>query len=379
MTLSDLHHYLQPKDISFSAIEYNPLQYGAQLHSFESIEDAVANAHVVILGCTEMRGNQGISITGNNIKNVRKQFYQLYNWHQNIKVVDIGDIINDSTMANAKAALSSVLAILHEHKKLVVLIGGSHDLTIEQYLAFKLHEEIIDVAVVDNLIDLQENEGEITSANFLYELYTSAPNYIRNSSVIGFQSFETNPQVVETLDKLHFDCMRLGKLRSDMNLAEPFIRHSDMVSIDINVIKHSDAPANTNGTPSGLHGDEACNITYYAGMSDKCCSLGIYGYNNTTDVNDVTAKQIAQMVWYFVDGINTRNTEADINTKADYIEYKIMQSAINTSFLKSMRTNRWWITLPNGNYYPCSYQDYLLASEGGVPDVWIKEVNREDD
>ena len=37
-------------------------------------------------------------------------------------------------------------------------------------------------------------------------------------------------------------------------------------------------------------------------MSPVLNTLGIYGYKPECDIEDLTAKQIAQMIWYFIDG-----------------------------------------------------------------------------
>jgi hypothetical protein len=48
----------------------------------------------------------------------------------------------------------------------------------------------------------------------------------------------------------------------------------------------------------------------------------------------------------------------------------------DTSFLKSKRTGRWWMRLPDGNYVPCSYKDYTAAANGDMPERWMREQER---
>jgi formiminoglutamase len=271
-----------------------------------------------------------------------------------------------------------VLELLHKEGKTVMIVGGSHDLTYTQYQTFVRNKEIIDATVMDMLIDLKDEEA-IRHDNFLFEMLTSSPSYVRNFSLMGFQSFATDPEVVETLDKLHFDCMRLGKLREKLDSIEPILRHSDMISIDMNVVKNSDAPCNTVGSPNGLHGDEICKITRFAGLSDKCCSLGIYGYNPSLDTHELSAKLIAQMLWYFIDGVYAKLQEAPLSDKTQFLEYNVMVNGAYTLFVKSKCTNRWWLQLPDKSFYPCSYDDYKTASNGLIPEVWLKELNRGDD
>jgi formiminoglutamase len=51
-------------------------------------------------------------------------------------------------------------------------------------------------------------------------------------------------------------------------------------------------------------------------------------------------------------------------------------------FRKSKRTGRWWIEMPNNNslnnklpttaLLPCTYDDYLSATEQNIPERWLK-------
>jgi hypothetical protein len=47
-------------------------------------------------------------------------------------------------------------------------------------------------------------------------------------------------------------------------------------------------------------------------MSNSLSSLGIYGYDPKCDVKDLTAIQIAQMLWYFIDGKSPQQTRSSI-------------------------------------------------------------------
>lgn len=108
------------------------------------------------------------------------------------------------------------------------------------------------------------------------------------------------------MQKLNFDIHRLGQARSKMDDVEPIIRNADLVSFDIGAIRHSEAPGNANASPNGFFGDEACQLSRYAGISDKCTSIGIYELNPEFDPNNLTSHLVAQMVWCFADGFYNR-------------------------------------------------------------------------
>jgi hypothetical protein len=245
----------------------------------------------------------------------------------------------------------------------------------QQYEVFKRSEQLITVAVADMLIDLDETET-ITSRSYLMDMLTSQPNFVGHYSHIGFQSYYAHPKMLETLDKMRFDFFRLGKAREHIEDMEPVLRSSNMFSFDINTVRYSDSPANVYGSPNGFTGDEACMLTRYAGMSNNLSSFGIYGYNNTDDIHNMSAKLIAQMIWYFVDGYLVRKTEARLVEREEFIMFNVAFTDNDTIFLKSKRTNRWWMRLPNQVYVPCSYNDYVLASKGDIPERWLREQER---
>jgi arginase family enzyme len=354
---------------------YQSLQWGANIDCLTQQKSDWEDADIVIVGCGEWRGENRNGKYGNGPDAIRAELYKLYSWHPGIKIVDAGNIRQGNTLDDTRAALRTVLHELHLAGKTVIVLGGSHDLTLQQYEAFKKSEEMINATVADMLVDLDETE-DVTSHSFLMDMLTLQPNFVNHYSHIGFQSYFTHPRMLETLDKLRFDFFRLGRVREHMEDMEPVLRTSNLFSFDISAIRYSDAPVNINGSPNGFTGDEACLLTRYAGMSDKLTSFGIYGYNAENDANCMSAKLMAQMIWYFIDGFVIRKTEAHLTEKEEFVVFHVTFTDNDTVFLKSKRTNRWWMRLPNQAYVPCSYKDYLSASSDEIPERWLREQER---
>lgn len=367
-----LNDFLEPVDAHalFEEYVFNEFQFGHFLgpELIRKKED-----DVVIVGISEQRGD-GFPGKGTSPDAIRKQLYPMYHWHQDIQITDLGNIRSGATIKDAYAALKTVVAELLAMEKTVIILGGSHDLTTGQYQAYASRGKVIEASVVDGLIDLHEEEG-FASRHFLMEMLTGQPNFIRHYNHIGFQSYFIHPGMLETLDKLRFDCYRLGMVRENMEDMEPVVRQSDMLSFDISCLRHSDAPANRL-SPNGFTGEEACTLMRYAGMSGKLNSLGIYGYKAVADRDDLTALQIAQMIWYFLDGFSVRAQEADLKEKNEFLEFHVSFTDIETSFLKSKRTGRWWMQLPDDTYIPCAYKDYLTASKNEIPERWLRAQER---
>ena len=114
--------------------------------------------------------------------------YSLYHWHNEISIADAGNIKTGATLQDSYAALKTVVAELLQHGKKVVILGGSHDLTLAQYDVYATAEKIIEATCVDAMIDLNM-DSILPAENFLMPLLTGQPNFVRHYNHIGFQVF----------------------------------------------------------------------------------------------------------------------------------------------------------------------------------------------
>jgi hypothetical protein len=154
------------------------------------------------------------------------------------------------------------------------------------------------------------------------------------------------------------------------------IRNCDLFSFDIAAIKNSDAPAAT-ASPNGLTGEEACTLARFAGMSASLSSFGVYGYDASKDHQRLTALQIAQMLWYFIDGRNRIRKESLLHEAQNFNQFHTAFAEVDTVFLQSKKTGRWWMQLPDKKVIACSYKDYLFASNNEIPERWLRAQERD--
>ena len=180
----------------------------------ESFPDVYA-ADIVIVGCEEERGIGRDRRETGGPDAIREQFYQLYYWHPDVKLADVGNIRAGATLTDTYAALKTVLREITAIGKTAVVLGGSHDLTLAQYYTYADKRHIIEATGVDALIDLDIHSLN-RSDNFLMEMLTGEPNYIHHYNHIGFQSYYVHPHMLETMDKLRFDCFRLGSVKDNI-------------------------------------------------------------------------------------------------------------------------------------------------------------------
>jgi hypothetical protein len=161
-----------------------------------------------------------------------------------------------------------------------------------------------------------------------------------------------------------------------MDEMEPVIRNSQLFSFDISALAYAFAPANTTVSPNGFNGEECCVLMRYAGMSPNVNTIGIYGYDPDKDQHDLTAKQISQMLWYLLDGRSRGRKEAKIDERESFNEYHMAFAEVDTTFIQSKKTGRWWMQLPDKRFIACSYKDYLLASSNEIPERWLRAQER---
>ena len=320
----------------------------------------------------------------------RTQFYTLNEGVYTSRIVDLGNIRAGAAISDTYVAVKLAVSELIKLNILPIIIGGGQDLTYAQYLAYEPLEQKVDLVVVDSKFDLDEENEEGLAAKsdtYLNKILLHQPNYLFNFSNIGYQTYFINQESLKVMSKLYFDVHRLGEFSDDITLTEPIIRNANMISFDIGAIRSSDAGANANASPNGFYGEQACQISRYAGMSDKLTSIGFYEFNPAFDNNGQTAMLLAQMVWYFIDGYYNRKKDFPLMPKSQYLIYRasLTDGSGELFFVKSKKSDRWWMQVPypsgiSGNerfhLVPCRYEDYTTAVNGEMPDLWWRTYQK---
>lgn len=374
--MQDLHDFLTPvnKAIINGDSEYTDGQLGKHIQAYESSIPDIQDADIVLIGSGEQRGKGMLLSETHSADVVRKHLYASHYWHTDVVIADWGNVKTGALLKDSYAALQLVVAEVIKQGKTTIILGGSHDLMLAQCNAYRASDKIIETTCVDALINLR-GDSQLRDDNFLLELLTGEPNNVRHFNHVGFQSYFVHPHLLETLDKLRFDCFRVGWVKEFIGEMEPVFRNSNAVSFDICAIKNSDAPAN-HLTPNGLTGEEACTLSQFSGMSNQLSSFGIYGYNAVDDHLELTAKQIAQMIWYFIDGRFKLKNETPLMERNGFKEFHTIFAEVETLFLQNRRTGRWWMQMPDHSFIACSHKDYQLASMNEMPERWLRAQER---
>jgi len=345
----------------------------------------IEKADIAILGVGEDRKSKGNQGCAGGPDTIRAMFYKLFPGQPSMKVVDLGNIRKGYTVQDTYFAVSTVVASLLKKNVFPFLLGGSQDLTFANYLAYERLGQIINMVSVDSSFDLGNAEDEDTSHSYLSRIIVHRPNILFNYANVGYQTYFVDQDAIHLMNNLMFDVYRLGKVRESLEEVEPIVRNADLLTFDMSAIRGADAPGNGNAGPNGFHGEEACQIMRYAGMSDKLSAAGIYEVNPGYDKRGLTALLAAQMLWYFIDGFYHRKDDLPSKNPGDYVKYTVTvdDHKEDLVFLKSKKSDRWWLEIPmttadmrtqyERHYLvPCSYLDYQAACNKDIPDRWWK-------
>ncbi|WP_088324373.1 formimidoylglutamase [Polaribacter tangerinus] len=355
-----------------------------QIHSKDNGVPDLTNVQVAILGVQEDRNSENNFGCGENLHFIREKLYALFpgNWHTNI--VDLGNIIKGNEVSDTYFAVSEIITSLLKENIIPIIIGGGQDITYVNYRAYDSLEQTVNITAVDSRFDLGSLEDALTSQSYLSKIIMQSPNNLFNYSNIGYQTYLNSQEEITLLDTLFFDAYRLGSAK-ELETIEPAFRNADIVSVDIGAVRQSEAPANNNASPNGFYGEEICAISRYAGISDKVTSFGIYEYNASLDSNHQTAHLIAQMIWYFIEGVNFRVKDYPFSGKENYQKFTVLlEDDDPLNFYKSNKSGRWWleINILSDNKYkrhaliPCTYKDYKDATKQIIPERWYKAMKK---
>jgi len=342
------------------------------------------NVKIAIFAVNEDRNSQNNFGCGEGLHAIRTKLYELFpgNWDTNI--ADLGTVEKGNQVSDTYFAVKEIIASLIKRNIIPIIIGGGQDITYINYRAYDALEQSVNITTVDSRFDLGNLEEELTSQSYLSKIIMQEPNNLFNYCNVGYQTYFNSQEEISLLDNLFFDTYRLGEAKVLENI-EPAFRNSDIVSIDIGAVRQSEAPGNNNSSPNGFYGEEICAISRYAGLSDKVSSFGIYEYNSKHDNNDQTAHLIAQMIWYFIEGVNFRVKDYPFSGRENYQKFTVLlEEDEPLLFYKSNKSGRWWmeINILSNNKYkrhaliPCTYKDYTDATKQVIPEKWYKAMRK---
>jgi len=384
----DLNGYFDPVSLERPVFEYlddtDCFSRHISVHTPDQPIHELDKHQVAILGIP-VDDNAFIKGSKEAPNHIRSHLYQLRKINKNLKIYDLGNLKKGESMNDTYFALRDVVLELKERDMVTVIFGGSQDLCHGVFLAMEKQAGLHQILTIDSMLDFSTKKEKRSSRNYLNHLIDPSTGSQFSLINIGHQAYFVTESQILQLENSYLESIRLGDVRKDIQLAEPLVRDSEFISIDLGAVRHADAPGSTAPSPNGFFAQELCQITRYAGLSEQVGILGFFECSPPSDINGQSAHLTAQAAWYFLEGLSHRIRENPVDTPEHIKKFIVALNAAGHDiiFHKSTLSDRWWMEIPAINpasgynfFVSCSYEDYQQACNQEIPDRWWRFLNR---
>ncbi len=305
---------------------------------------------------------------------VRPHLYEMNHDFKNLPFADFGTVID-----NSPQGIEAAIRAVREKGILPLVIGQHYRYAITQCNAHFSDEKRINIALIDERIPFTMAKHK-TENDWLNAIL--GKEKVFNLNIIGCQSHYVDKRVFAFFEKEYFEYLRLGQLKNNLEEAEPLIRDADLLVFNLRALKKIEVPASPDASPSGLFTEEACQMSYYSGISDKMQSFGIFGFQPEKDVATQTVQVVSQMIWYFLFGYYHRKQDYPLTSGQEYVVH-FKSTNFELHFWKSTKSDRWFLEIPTKQQkhrphrlVPCSYEDYLQACQEELSERILNAFHR---
>jgi len=377
---------------------YPSYAIGASIRRLTARKDLPGTTTVVLIGLDDFRQSSESATTpwksGEAAADrIRAALYALPWDEQFPAVADLGNMIAGRSFEDTLSAMAQVGSDLRELGHIPVWIGGSLPLLRGIFQGFKGNGPT-DVSIVSSRTHFKTGPDLAPYEFALRSLIENDSLHLFNLSCLAGQSHYQEAGESALMEQMRFEQLRLGPLRQHPDWAEPLLRSSDFTVFSLSSVRWSDTEGNPYGGPNGLFAHEFCQLTHYAGANDLLkaaffCDYYPLDHSPKSDHDHTMAQPqaqagaqvLAQGIWYLLEGISQRCDDTPRVNSRNYTRYTMaLPGDHELIFVKSQKSGRWWIevTLPvpagsrkeRSLLVPCTYDDYLKATAGELPDRW---------
>lgn len=385
---AEILHFVTPLSLNdFEDCSYinKPRSMGASLIRHTDLKPFEFNHRVDIV----LVGAPDVSNTENpygGAQKIREQFYQLNQISTSHRIADFGNLKMGPNINETRFALKEFAALLFQSNVRLIVMGGDKQLTAGLFKAFNEFEPHVNLSIIDATIPISETDQPDPN-NYLDPIFVSDREKLFNLSTVGYQSYFVDQKQINCLTNDYFEHYRLGVIRNSIEELEPVMRDSDLVCFNLESVRMVDAPGQKSCSPNGLYTEETCQLSRYAGMSDRLRAFALWGMVPEHDHRHTTAMLSAQIIWYFIEGSIQRKHDFPLTKLSEYNNYIVTIDEIEYPivFYKSNRSDRWWLEIStytnlgeiaNQLVVSCSERDYLKASRNEIPDRWLTNFKK---
>ncbi len=293
-------------------------------------ESTIAEADVILFGIPTDEGirRNGGRIGASEAPNAIRQWLGKltpfagphFNRHlDELKIVDLGDV----TAGNLETMHEQAFSITKEliaNGKIVVALGGGHDITYPLVQAFKngMKWDAVGLINIDAHLDVREKKNGLHHSGSSFRLLLEE-GVVKGQhfAEIGIQSFVASKEhfdwvISQGARILTFEDATEAHLPNAFEECEVAITRGDpdfpiYLSFDMDSVRASDSPGVSAPNPTGFLAEEAYELSVAAGLSKNVRMFDIVEVSPPHDADDRTARLAARMIAGFLAGVANRS------------------------------------------------------------------------
>jgi arginase family enzyme len=354
------------------------------IHTPDSPISRLEEFELALMGVPEDRG---ATLSGSAMAPdlIRHHLYQLFRVNPSLKIIDLGNLKTGNKNQDTYFALRDVILEMSSHKLITICMGGSQDLTYGIYLAHEKMDRKFSFATVDSRLDMGVIADEIKPESYLIPILSRKKELLFSYTNIGHQTYFVDHSDLDFLRDNFHNSIRLGEYRRDPGKVEPYLRDAAFLSLDMNAIRQADSPGCIKPSPNGFTGEEICQISRFAGLSNSMKTFGVFNILPVADLGEQSTHLAAQLLWYFMDGVSQRIEENPHASPDSFKKFIVSSNDMDHDiiFYKSLETDRWWFEVPvlhksrsRHALISCSHDDYQRACNHEIPDRWLNAFQK---
>ena len=268
-----------------------------------------ATSQVVILGCPQdegVRRNGGRPGAKNAPREIRRCLYRLalLGLPTELSLFDLGDTIIQPTLEETHALQRSIVWQIIADGKRLVLLGGGNDISYPDCAALAQAAGQVMAFNVDAHFDVRSDQpcNSGTPYRQLLEQGFDKPDLFYE---VGYQPFSNSPIYAHYLQDRGAHLYSLQDLREAgvVEALQNAMQHPDgdvslFWGFDMDVVCAADAPGVSAPNPTGLRGDELCQIAALAGADARTRLVEFSEVNPAYDIDQRTSRLAAVAIWH---------------------------------------------------------------------------------
>ena len=326
----------------------------------ETLNSTVHDSNVVFLFSVSSSEDE---VLANNL--IRKELYLMEDIKAKFLFIDLGNL--NISIDKAETAFKYIFSEIEEN------INCNF-----KFIILSQSRKMLPALVAG----ITENEIVVTDINLAFDNEQEFLNLHRHDKVrfynlLSALQFYYNKEIRN--DTYFLNLLRLGEIKNDIYLVEPYIRESAVVIHSANSVSSAFAPGAEINSPNGLDAYNFSILSYLSAISNVKYNIYTAFLNYQNDKTNITGKLFAQSIWIFLNSF----TNAIIETPTFDIEQfeKLIhfypEIDLEIVFLKSKKTKRYWVNIPNSNYFVAiSDKEYVNITKGDMPERILKILRK---